>query len=135
MPINNGGNGEMLSAIEEMSDIYDAFAPHVDTSKITGLGDGPASLVSSSPAKKAQLKTFLEVQQTLQQGKKRDVKLIIRENNWPINSSIRSQLWPVLCAQHQVGKSMLDGFYWDMVNQVCGFFFVCVRAEIALLLP
>lgn len=121
--MNNGGNGEMLSAIEEMSDIYDAFAPHVDTSKIVGLGDGPAAAASSvvSPLKKAQLKTFLEVEQTLQQGKKREVKLMLRDNNWPINSSIRSQLWPVLCAQHQVGKSMLDGFYWDMVNQVIFF--------------
>ncbi|XP_063703122.1 GTPase-activating protein skywalker [Culicoides brevitarsis] len=125
MPINNGGNGEMLSAIEEMSDIYDAFAPHVDTSKIASLGAealGAATNASAitSPSKKIHLKTFLEVQQTLQQGKKRDVKIIIRENNWPINSSIRSQLWPILCAQHQVGKSMLDGFYWDMVNQVFG---------------
>lgn len=119
--MNNGGNGEMLSAIEEMSDIYDAFAPHVDTAKIAGLGDGATATAASailSPSKKAQLKTFLEVQQTLQQGKKREVKLIIRENNWPINSSIRSQLWPILCAQHHVGNSMLDGFYWDMVNQV-----------------
>lgn len=111
----------MLSAIEEMSDIYDAFAPHVDTSKIAGLGDNvcvkPSNSITS-PSKKVHYKTFLEVEQTLQQGKKRDVKLIIRDNNWPFNSAIRSQLWPVLCAQHQVGKSMLDGFYWDMVNQV-----------------
>uniref|UniRef100_A0A336LWN7 CSON004065 protein n=1 Tax=Culicoides sonorensis TaxID=179676 RepID=A0A336LWN7_CULSO len=119
MPINNSGNGEMLSAIEEMSDIYDAFAPHVDTTKLSGIAD-IVPLASASPAKKLQFKTFLEVQQTLQQGKKREVKLMIRENNWPIHSSIRSQLWPVLCAQHQIGKSMLDGFYWDMVNQVFG---------------
>lgn len=113
MPMNNhGGNGDMLSAIEEMSDIYDAFAPHVDTSNITSVTDTP------SPSKKVQLKTFLEVQQFLQLSKKREVKLIIRDNNWPIHSSIRSQLWPALCAQHQVGKNMLDGFYWDMVNQV-----------------
>lgn len=69
--------------------------------------------------KKTTLKTFNEIQTLLSQGKKREVKLIIRENSWPINSTIRSQLWPALCSQHQVGKSMLDGFYWDMVNQVC----------------
>lgn len=68
--------------------------------------------------KKPALKTFNDIQTLLSQGKKRDVKLAIRENSWPINSTIRSQLWPALCSQHQVGKSMLDGFYWDMVNQV-----------------
>lgn len=68
--------------------------------------------------KKPALKTFADVQSLLQAGKKRDVKLLIRENAWPINSTVRAQLWPALCSQHQVGKSMLDGFYWDMVNQV-----------------
>uniref|UniRef100_A0A1L8DVY7 Putative rab-gtpase activating protein n=2 Tax=Nyssomyia neivai TaxID=330878 RepID=A0A1L8DVY7_9DIPT len=70
--------------------------------------------------KKAALKSFSDVQQLIQQGKKREVKITIRENSWPINSPIRSQLWPALCSQHQNGKSMLDGFYWDMVNQVFG---------------
>lgn len=58
------------------------------------------------------------MQALLTTAKKREVKLLIRENAWPINSTIRSQLWPALCSQHQVGKSMLEGYYWDMVNQV-----------------
>ncbi|OWR47627.1 hypothetical protein KGM_211802 [Danaus plexippus plexippus] len=70
--------------------------------------------------KKAPLKTFEELQPLLQQGRKRDLKLLIRENSWPINSPIRASLWPALCRQHQHGKSMLDGFYWDMVTQVFG---------------
>lgn len=69
--------------------------------------------------KKPALKTFDEIQTLLSQGKKREVKLLIRDNAWPINSTIRSQLWPAVCSQHQVGKSMLEGYYWDMVNQVC----------------
>lgn len=76
-------------------------------------------LFELSTGKKPALKTFNEIQTLLSQAKKRDVKLAIRENSWPINSTIRAQLWPALCSQHQVGKSMLDGFYWDMVNQVC----------------
>lgn len=68
--------------------------------------------------KKPSLKSFSEIQSLISQGKKREVKLAIRENAWPINSTIRSQLWPALCSQHQLGKGMLDGFYWDMVNQV-----------------
>lgn len=36
MPINAGGGiqADMLSGIEEESDIYEAFAPHVDYSNI-----------------------------------------------------------------------------------------------------
>lgn len=68
--------------------------------------------------KKPPLKTFEDVQALLSQGKKREVKLLIRDNAWPINSTIRAQLWPAICSQHQVGKSMLEGYYWDMVNQV-----------------
>ncbi|XP_052747331.1 GTPase-activating protein skywalker isoform X4 [Bicyclus anynana] len=70
--------------------------------------------------KKAPLKTFAELEPLLQQGRKRDLKLLIREHSWPINSPIRASLWPALCRQHQHGKSMLDGFYWDMVTQVFG---------------
>ncbi|XP_059618195.1 GTPase-activating protein skywalker isoform X2 [Phlebotomus argentipes] len=115
MPANGdaAARADKLSGIEEEADMYDAFAPHVDTSQITVITDSPAG-------KKATLKTFNDVQQLLQQGKKREVKTAIRENAWPINSPIRSQLWPALCSQYQNGKSMLDGFYWDMVNQVFG---------------
>ncbi|CAH2105017.1 unnamed protein product [Euphydryas editha] len=67
--------------------------------------------------KKAPLKTFEELQPLIQQARKRELKLLIRENSWPINSPIRASLWPALCRQHQHGKSMLDGFYWDMVTQ------------------
>ncbi|XP_041973230.1 GTPase-activating protein skywalker isoform X5 [Aricia agestis] len=104
----------MLSAVlEEEPDLYEAFPPHVDPSGITILTESP-------PGKKAPLKTFEELQPLLQQGRKRELKLIIRENSWPINSQIRAALWPALCRQHQHGKSMLDGFYWDMVTQVFG---------------
>ncbi|EDS40504.1 conserved hypothetical protein [Culex quinquefasciatus] len=74
----------------------------------------------ASSGKKPNLKTFQDVQSLIQQGKKREAKLVLRENSWPTNSPIRSQLWPALCSQHHVGKNMLDGFYWDMVNQVFG---------------
>ncbi|XP_055594608.1 GTPase-activating protein skywalker-like [Uranotaenia lowii] len=112
MPVNAIGT-EQLSGIEEESDIYEAFAPHVDTANISVLTDTP-------PGKKPNLKTFQDVQSLIQQGKKREAKLVLRENSWPTNSPIRSQLWPALCSQHHVGKTMLDGFYWDMVNQVFG---------------
>ncbi|XP_045511712.1 GTPase-activating protein skywalker isoform X4 [Colias croceus] len=104
----------MLSAVlEEEADLYEAFPPHVDPSGITILTDSP-------PGKKAPLKTYDEIQPLIQQARKRELKLIIRENSWPINSPIRASLWPALCRQHQHGKSMLDGFYWDMVTQVFG---------------
>ncbi|XP_068620857.1 GTPase-activating protein skywalker isoform X1 [Battus philenor] len=104
----------MLSAVlEEEPDLYEAFPPHVDPTGITILTDSP-------PGKKAPLKTFDELQPLLQQSRKRELKLVIRENSWPINSPVRASLWPALCRQHQHGKSMLDGFYWDMVTQVFG---------------
>ncbi|XP_035445797.1 GTPase-activating protein skywalker isoform X1 [Spodoptera frugiperda] len=104
----------MLSAVlEEEPDLYEAFPPHVDPTGITILTDSP-------PGKKAPLKTFEEIQPLIQQARKRELKLLIRENSWPINSPVRASLWPALCRQHQHGKSMLDGFYWDMVTQVFG---------------
>ncbi|KDR15241.1 TBC1 domain family member 24 isoform X3 [Zootermopsis nevadensis] len=102
----------MLSVLEEESDIYEVFPPHVDTSSIPILTD--------SPTKKPALKTYNELYGLLQSGRKREVKQIIRDNAWPINSTIRSQLWPVLCQQHAHDKSILEGFYWDMVNQIFG---------------
>ncbi|XP_015036247.1 GTPase-activating protein skywalker isoform X10 [Drosophila miranda] len=73
-----------------------------------------------SPGKEPALRSYTEIQQLLQQGKKRDVKNILRENSWPINSPIRAQLWPMLCGQHLTKQQMLDGFYWEMVHQVFG---------------
>ncbi|KAM8716780.1 hypothetical protein ACLKA7_003623 [Drosophila subpalustris] len=73
-----------------------------------------------SPGKEPALRSYTEIQQLLQLGKKHIVKSILRENSWPINSPIRSQLWPTLCAQHLTKQNMLDGFYWEMVHQVFG---------------
>ncbi|XP_046675698.1 GTPase-activating protein skywalker isoform X1 [Homalodisca vitripennis] len=103
----------MLSVLEEESDIYEVFPPHVDTSSIPNLPDSPVG-------KKPPLKTFNEIQGLLQSGKKREVKQILRDNCWPTNSTIRSQLWPSLCQQHGHDKSMQEGFYWDLVNQLFG---------------
>ncbi|XP_011262967.1 TBC1 domain family member 24 isoform X1 [Camponotus floridanus] len=100
---------------EEAANIDDVFPPHVDTSNIV--------IQPESPTNKRQvLKTFAEVNALLQADppRKREVKLIIRENGWPLNNGIRAQLWPALCNQHAQGKNMLNGFYWDMVNQVFG---------------
>lgn len=82
--------------------------------------------------KKAPLKTFEELQPLIQQARKRELKLLIRENSWPINSPIRASLWPALCRQHQHGKSMLDGFYWDMVTQVSDIQLCCTLVIIRL---
>uniref|UniRef100_A0A1I8PVN1 TLDc domain-containing protein n=1 Tax=Stomoxys calcitrans TaxID=35570 RepID=A0A1I8PVN1_STOCA len=73
-----------------------------------------------SPGKEPALRSYTEIKQLLDQGKKRDVKSILRENSWPINSPIRSQLWPTLCAQHNTKPPMVEGFYWEMVHQVFG---------------
>lgn len=105
----------MLPVLEEEADVDvdDAFPPHVDTTNIIIQPESPTS-------KKQTLKTFNEVNALLQAGRKREAKMIIRENAWPLNNGIRAQLWPALCNQHAHGKNMLDGFYWDMVNQVFG---------------
>ncbi|XP_037958477.1 GTPase-activating protein skywalker isoform X2 [Teleopsis dalmanni] len=120
MPYNRAdtsAQADKLSGIEEESDLYEGFAPHVETSEIKSLGfDNIPKQTGKEPA----LRSFTEIQQLLQQGKKREVKNILRENSWPINSPIRSQLWPALCAQHQTKPNMLDGFYWEMVHQVFG---------------
>lgn len=103
----------MLSVLEEESDIYEVFPPHVDTSSIPILPDSPVG-------KKPPLKTYNEIQNLLKSGKKSEVKQILRDNCWPTNSTIRSQLWPSLCHQHAHDKSMQEGFYWDLVNQLFG---------------
>ncbi|KOC63785.1 TBC1 domain family member 24 [Habropoda laboriosa] len=114
-PSSTDNLSNMLSVLEEEAnvDIDDAFPPHVDTSNIIIQPESPTG-------KKQALKTFNEVNTLLQVGRKREAKLIVRENAWPLNNGIRAQLWPVLCQQHVHGKNMLDGFYWDMVNQVFG---------------
>lgn len=112
-PIDNLSN--MLSVLEEETnvDIDEVFPPHVDTTNIIIQPESPTS-------KKQTLKTFNEVNNLLQASRKREIKLILRENAWPLNNGIRAQLWPALCNQHALGKSMMDGFYWDMVSQVLG---------------
>ncbi|XP_014284032.1 GTPase-activating protein skywalker isoform X6 [Halyomorpha halys] len=103
----------MLSVLEEESDIYEVFPPHVDTSEIPSQQDSPSS-------RKIPLKTYEEIDALLECGKKREVKIILRENCWSTHSTIRSQLWPRLCHQHAPDKSMQEGFYWDLVNQLFG---------------
>ncbi|XP_032664302.1 GTPase-activating protein skywalker isoform X2 [Odontomachus brunneus] len=116
-PMDNPLPMNTLSVVEEeaanIANIAEAFPPHVDTTNIVVQPESPTS-------KKQTLKTFTEVNALLQAGKKREVKLMMRENAWPLNNRIRTQLWPALCNQHSHGKNMLDGFYWDMVNQVFG---------------
>ncbi|XP_052867829.1 GTPase-activating protein skywalker isoform X4 [Anopheles cruzii] len=114
----NAIGADHLSGIEEETDIYEAFAPHVDTTNISILDF--VHVPGKTSGKRPSLKSFQDVQGLIQQGKKRETKIVLRENSWSTNSPIRSQLWPALCAQHHVGKTMLDGFYWDMVNQVFG---------------
>lgn len=109
-PVGNGGYGGTASRV--YGSAYDLVDPPPAACFTNCLPLVPYA------GKRLPLKTFSEVQTLLQQGRKRDVKLLIRENSWPINSSMRSQLWPLLCRQHQHSRSMLDGFYWDMVNQV-----------------
>ncbi|KAK0160102.1 hypothetical protein PV328_007543 [Microctonus aethiopoides] len=110
----------MLSVSQEEeanTDVDDVFPPHVDTSNIIIHPESPTS-------KKQSLKTFNDINSLLQSSRKREVKLCIRDNAWPLNSGIRGQLWPALCQQHAHGKSIFtkaeDGFYWGMVTTVFG---------------
>lgn len=106
-------NGAEVQQNNSSTDIDDVFPPHVDTTNIVYQVESPTN-------KKQALKTFKEINQLLQTDKKREVKLLLRENAWPLNNGIRSQLWPALCNQHSQGKGMMEGFYWDMVGQVLG---------------
>ncbi|XP_023308559.1 GTPase-activating protein skywalker isoform X13 [Lucilia cuprina] len=120
MPYNRdtaSAQADKLSGIEEESDLYEGFAPHVETSEIKVLD---FYNLPKSTGKEPALRSFTEIKQLLDQGKKRDVKTILRENSWPINSPIRSQLWPTLCGQHNTKPPMVEGFYWEMVHQVFG---------------
>ncbi|XP_050509632.1 GTPase-activating protein skywalker isoform X6 [Diabrotica virgifera virgifera] len=101
----------MPSVLEEVED-NSVFTPLVDSSGIRVIPPSP----SSKP-----LKNISEIKSLLQQGRKQEVKQILRNNSWPVNSPIRTELWPELCTQHQNDKSnFMEGFYWDMVNQVYG---------------
>ncbi|XP_033150861.1 GTPase-activating protein skywalker isoform X12 [Drosophila busckii] len=120
MPYHRGdtsAQADKLSGILEESDLYEGFAPHVETSEIKTLD---FYNLPKPTGKEPALRSFTEIKQLLQQNKKGDVKKILRENYWPINSAIRSQLWPALCAQHLTKQNLLDGFYWEMVHQVFG---------------
>lgn len=73
-----------------------------------------------SPSNKKQtFKSYAELETLLQAGKKKEVKLIIRENFWPLKDGVRSRLWPALCLQHAPAKNN-DSFYWDMIAQMLG---------------
>ncbi|XP_018910949.1 GTPase-activating protein skywalker isoform X2 [Bemisia tabaci] len=92
----------------------DPFPPHVDASTIPVLAESPEK------TKKLPLKSYSEICALLQAGRKQEVKKLLRDNYWPTNSPIRSQLWPSLCLSHSTDKSMQEGFYWDLVNQLFG---------------
>ncbi|RZC40437.1 hypothetical protein BDFB_011492 [Asbolus verrucosus] len=97
---------------EEAAEQSNSYTPLVDSTGIT--------VVPPSPSSKP-LKSIGDVTTLLQQGRKQDVKHLLRNNAWPVDSPIRGQLWFLLCIQHQnKANSMTDGFYWDMVNQVFG---------------
>lgn len=101
----------MLSVLEE-ENTGNVYSSHIDSNGIT--------VIPASPTAKP-LKTLNDVQNLLQQGRKQDVKQILRNNAWPVNDPIRRNLWQLLCAQHHSAKSnTTDGFYGDMVTQVFG---------------
>ncbi|XP_074106602.1 GTPase-activating protein skywalker isoform X7 [Cotesia typhae] len=93
------------------------FPPHVDATNIVINPESPSS-------KKQTLKTFNEVNTLIQANRKREVKIILRENAWPLNNGIRAHLWPALCQQHTSAKNIFtkaeDGFYWAMVTSLFG---------------
>lgn len=103
----------MPSVLEDLDDSSNIYTPLVDSSGI--------QVTPLSPSSKP-LKAFGDICILLQQGHKQDVKQSLRNNPWPVNNPIRKELWPLLCKQHQNSKSsnFMDGFYWDMVNQVFG---------------
>ena len=114
---NNQQTTKMTSSVinEEESnvDIDDVFPPHVDTTNIVIQPESPST-------KKQTLKTFKEINALLQADRLREVKVILRENAWPLNSGIRNQLWPALISQHSKNSNTMEGYYWDMVSQVLG---------------
>ncbi|XP_049822594.1 GTPase-activating protein skywalker-like isoform X2 [Aethina tumida] len=101
----------MPSVLEEMGGEA-VFTPLVDS--------GGIQIVPPSPTARP-LKTLQDVKALLQQGKRQDLKHVLRNNAWPANHPIRQHLWILLCTQHQNGKgTMMEGFYREMVTQVFG---------------
>lgn len=110
---NNNAAASVGQATTTTENNLDVFPPHVDTSSIVIQPESPTG-------KKVPLKTISDISSLLQAGRKQEVKKILRENGWPLNSQIRSHLWPLLCQQHSRDKQMQEGFYWDLVTQLFG---------------
>ncbi|KAL7303847.1 hypothetical protein TKK_0003971 [Trichogramma kaykai] len=108
-----GGVANNEVGVGEDDKHQEPFPPHVDVENIVILSESPSS-------KRQTLKTFSEVQALLQADKVREVKLILRENAWPLNNGIRRQLWPALISQHASVNKAIEGYYWEMVCQVLG---------------